>query len=77
LAAATFAQLGDRRVDLDDFSFAHPVPASARSSAPGAARQGGGLGRKKQQNGRKKQEGREPFHHMSSASAFLSLHVPN
>ena len=71
------AHLGDRRVHLDDFSLAHPALASGRSSAPGAARQGGGLGRKKQQNGRKKQEGRKPFHHMSSASVVLPLHAPN
>ena len=71
------AQLGDRRVHRDDFSLAHPDPAFGRSSTRGPARQGGALGPKKHENGRKKQEGRESFHHISSASAFLSLHVPN
>ena len=36
-----FAPLGDRGVHLDDFSLAHPDPASGRLSAQGPARQGG------------------------------------
>jgi hypothetical protein len=38
---------------------------------PGAACQGGGLGRKKHENGRKKQECREPFHHMCLPARFF------
>ena len=48
-----------------------PVPDAMRSWNPYRAL----LGRKKHKIGRKKQQGREPFHHMSSASAVLPLHV--